>query len=65
MVSYTEDRTHPGGREFLHAQQPADLIEPGREIHLCVGVYAAGDSPRLRHGHEEGLVVKLRPGADA
>ena len=65
MVSYTEDRPHPGRREFLHAQQPADLIEPGREIHLCVDVYATGDSTRLRHGHEEGLVVKLRPGADA
>ena len=65
MVSYTEDRTHPGGRGFLDAHQAADLIERGREIHVRVGVYAAGDSTRLRQGHGQGLAVKLRRGAHA
>jgi hypothetical protein len=36
MISYTEDRAHPGGRGFLHAQQAADLIERRRDMHLRV-----------------------------
>ena len=32
-----------GSRELLHAQQPADRVQRGRDMHVGVGVDAAGD----------------------
>jgi hypothetical protein len=32
-----------GGRELLDAEQPADGIERARNVHVGVGVHAAGD----------------------
>ena len=35
--------TGRGGRELLDAEQPADRIKRGRDVHVRVGVHAAGD----------------------
>jgi hypothetical protein len=37
-----------GGRELLDTEQPADRVERGRDVHIGVGVHAAGDGTCLR-----------------
>ena len=37
-----------GSRELGHAQQPANGIERGSDMHIRVGVHAAGDGARMR-----------------
>ena len=39
------------GRELLHAKQPADGIQRGRDMHVGMGVHAAGDGACLYDGH--------------
>ena len=44
-----------GGREFPDPQQPSDGVERSRDVHVRVGVHAAGDgayfSASLYDGH--------------
>jgi len=39
-----------GGRELRDAEQPADRIERGGDVHVRAGVHAAGDSAGLYDG---------------
>jgi hypothetical protein len=36
-----------GGRELLDAEQPADGIERGGDVHVSVGIHAASDGACL------------------
>jgi hypothetical protein len=40
-----------GRREFLDPQQPSDGVERGRDVHVSMGVHAAGDRACLYDGH--------------
>src|ERR1039457_3512320 len=40
-----------GDRELLDAEQPADGIQRGGDMHIGVGVHAAGDDACLYDGH--------------
>jgi hypothetical protein len=40
-----------GDRELRDAEQPADRIQRGGDMHVRVGVYAAGDHVCLYDGH--------------
>jgi len=39
-----------GSWELLHAQQPADRVERGSDMHVGVRVHAAGDDARVFYG---------------
>jgi hypothetical protein len=43
------------GRELRHAEQPADRIQRGRDMHVGVGIHTAGDRTRLYHRHSSSL----------
>jgi hypothetical protein len=40
-----------GDRELLDAEQPADRVQRGRDMHVGVGVHAPGDCACLYDGH--------------
>ena len=54
-----------GGREFPDPQQPSDRVERSRDVHVRVGVHAAGDgayfSASLYDGHSHPF-LRLRDG---
>ena len=40
-----------GSVSLLHAEQPADRVERGGDVHVGVGVHTARDGTRLYDGH--------------
>jgi hypothetical protein len=48
-LSYLVSRR--GGRELLHAEQPADGIQRGRHVHVGMSVHAASNGRCLYDGH--------------
>jgi hypothetical protein len=49
-----------GGRELLHAEQPADGVKHGRDMHLGMGIDAAGDGTSLYDGLKPRARTRLR-----